>query len=112
MRRLTHQGWYNYVKTRSSTEGEDALTLEEDMLLCLHHIQNYLHTMSGEVANSRLANEHVEGMVGALDVAMEQIARNVGIEYPSSAAVRHALDLKRDQDREQLKLQGSKNGTV
>lgn len=101
--RKSHQGWYNYLARKASMEGDEALTMMEDMLLCLHHIQNHLIEQRKDTAASRLASEHVEGMVGAFDSVMnDYIAPRLGVPYPGSAEVRAAMDIARDQKRKEL----------
>ena len=75
---------------------DEPLTLQEFMALSLLHIRE-------NTRQSREATEHVEGMLGAIDNFTNELANRSGIEYASSAAVRAALDAKRDEDRRRLR---------
>lgn len=80
-------GWVRYLE-----DPELKLTLEEMQLLCLLHMRE--HTL-----RTKLANETVEGMVGALDTFAWRLAERMGMPYDSSGEVRSALDAERDRQR-------------
>lgn len=92
----SHQGWYDRLTVKAQL-GE--LTLSEDMLFTLHHINNNLAKLVPTAVLTREAMEHVEGMVGALDGLAATMAGGASIPYASSSAVRQALDEQRERDR-------------
>lgn len=74
-------------------EAPDAqLTLDEFNALTLLHIRE-------NVLRGRLAAEHTEGMVGAIDQLAAGLAERSGLPYASSDTVREALDARRDERR-------------
>ena len=91
-----HAGWYRVLVEKAN---RDELTLTESMALALHNIQNHLWSIKDDAHEARLAAEHTEGMLGALDTFVEQLAVRSAIPYPTSATVRAALDQRRDEQR-------------
>lgn len=102
----THQGWYDSLLEKAKI---GQLTLTEDMAFTLHCIQNHLSGVKSEQVLARDAQEHTEGMIGAMDVALEQVAQRAGIHYPSSGKVRAALDAQRDAERKRLAAERETN---
>lgn len=99
MERKTVAGWVHYL------DGPDQqLTLDELVALCVVHIrQNGL--------DARLAAEHTEGMLGAIDQLAEQMAANAGLPYAASSTVRAALDARRDEQRRLAARPANEGGT-
>jgi hypothetical protein len=92
MEKRTIAGWCHYLN------GPDAeFTLSEFMAKCLLDIRD-------NAVLSRLAGEHVEGMLGAID----DMCSRMDEHYARDGAVRAALDAARDARRdEQRALTGS-----
>lgn len=83
MEKRTPADWTRYLSS------EDApVTITEYMAGCLSRIL-------GCLTESTAAVRHVEGMVGAMDAALENSMLSAGKPYPSSAVVREALDAHR-----------------
>lgn len=97
----SHNDWSNRLRIKA---GLGELTLMETMALCLHNIQNHLYEVKLDAASTKQAQEHVEGMIGAIDAFFHQFATMQGLPYASSADIRAALDEKRDRDREHARL--------
>lgn len=84
---------------------DEPLTLQEFIALSLLHIRE-------NTRQSREATEHVEGMLGALDLFAYNVAQRSGIDYAASAEVRAALDRQRIEDRRKLRSGEQNNDTV
>ena len=85
--RKTLAGWVHHL------EAPDArLTLEEFNALTLLHIRE-------NVLRGRMAAEHSEGMLGAIDQFAAGLAERSGMPYAASGDVRAALDTRRDKQR-------------
>lgn len=85
--RRTVAGWFHHL------DAPDArLTLDELQALTLLHIRE-------NVLRERLAAEHTEGMLGAIDQLASGLAERSGIPYATSGEVRAALDARRDEQR-------------
>lgn len=91
MRRMTLRGWFEYLD-----DPKRELTESEFMALMLFNTREYARLTMELVKQQKDATEHVEGMVGAIDAMLSQS----NPDYPSSGAVREALDVKRDADRQ------------
>lgn len=89
----SHQGWYNVLVRKAEAE---ELTLSESMLLALHNIQNHLFAVATDGHQARAAVEHLEGMVGAIDLLANEVAARSGMPYAASGRIREALDHQRD----------------
>lgn len=86
MEKHTIAGWVHHL------EAPDAeLSLTEFMALNLLHIRENL-------LKSRLAAEHTEGMLGALDMLASTVADRAGLPYPRSTTERQALAAGRDEE--------------
>lgn len=87
--------------TRYLDDETNVVTLDEYMAGCLARILGCMIETSN-------AARHTEGMIGALDDAMRQVAPRMGVDYAASGEVRAALDRARheqDQRREQAALE-------
>jgi hypothetical protein len=81
--RRTIAGWCHYLNTPDAE-----LTLSEFMAKCLLDLRD-------NAVLSRLASEHVEGMLGAID----EMCSRMDAEYKADGQVRAALDTQRDERR-------------
>lgn len=80
--------------TRYLDDETTPVTLDEYAAGCLARIL-------GCMIESTQAARHTEGMVGALDDAVRQVAPRIGVDYAASGEVRRALDRHRRQQDEQ-----------
>jgi hypothetical protein len=88
----TIAGWVHYL---DAPDGE--LTITELMAKCLVDMRDNL-------VISRVASEHIEGMLGAID----EMCSRMDAEYKGDGQVRAALDAARDERR--AMTAGQRNG--
>jgi hypothetical protein len=90
----TVAGWCHHLNAPDAR-----LTITELMAKCLVDIRD-------NMVISRLATEHVEGMLGAIDDMCSRMDR----EYKGDGQVRAALDAARDTQRELAAAQAKVSG--
>lgn len=83
----TKEGW-----THALREPGRQFTLQEFTALCLVDSLSYQ-------TQTFHANEHVEGMLGAIDLFASYLAQKMGVPYAESQTIRAALDAQRDEYR-------------
>lgn len=88
--RRTMRGWFEHLD-----DDRRELTLEEFAALMSLHEREYARLALEHLREIRLASEHTEGMLGAIDQLAEGIAVHSGLPYAASSAVRLALHAAR-----------------
>lgn len=89
----------DWLKELQRKDKQAGLTRDEARDLVLFSINFHMETLTKRMEPLLDATEHQEGMLGAIDVFVFEVARRMGIPYPSSAKIRAALDKVRDEQR-------------
>lgn len=98
------QGWDRHLRRLADAE---ELTREDALLLCLFNIQNHLWSVKTDVAESRQAAEHTEGMIGRLDQFAATLAVHAHLAYPRGVRTVEELEAARAADRPVQALEGA-----
>lgn len=83
----TKEGWIHTLR-----EPGRQLTLDEFVALCTADALSYQ-------VQAFHASEHTEGMIGAIDFFLSQLAPRMGLPYAASSMIRAAMDAQRDEER-------------
>lgn len=89
--RRTMRGWFEYLD-----DPKREMTLSEFMALMVFNQREFARLALVELTELRHASEHVEGMLGAIDLLAAHMALQANLPYAASGEVRAALDARRD----------------
>lgn len=90
----TLRGWFEYLN-----DDKREMTEMEFITVMVFNTREYSYLTLKLLQEMKAAAEHTEGMLGAIDQLAAGLAEQAAIPYASSAAVREALDARRDELR-------------